>query len=92
MSKPESKASLTEVASSGDQLETLYALRDVLTASIDCCESKRDLAALSNRLIEVLAQIGEHEKKKPKKGSPLDVLKEKRATKGLPRAKNTRRA
>lgn len=39
------------------RLEGLRALRDHLAAAVDDCDSKRDLAALSQRLMDVLEQI-----------------------------------
>ena len=39
------------------RLKGLSALRDRLAADIDECASMRDLAALSQRLMDVLAQI-----------------------------------
>lgn len=41
------------------RLEGLVALRDRLASEIDGCESSRYVAALSNRLMEVLEQIAE---------------------------------
>lgn len=66
------------IASKGDELQTLEALRDVLAETIDNCESGRDIAALSRQLTQVLELIselkkgtGENEK------SSLDVLRAK---------------
>lgn len=50
-------ANLIDAARSGDRRETLEALRDKLAASIQDCESGRDVAALSKRLMEVMAEL-----------------------------------
>lgn len=51
--------SLRQTAHEGNRRATLEHLRDVLAEQIDNCESARDVAALSNRLTDVLAQIDE---------------------------------
>lgn len=48
---------VSEAAASGNRLVALEALRDTLATAIDECDSKRDLAALSRQLTDVLAQI-----------------------------------
>lgn len=48
---------LSEAASSGNRRATLEALRDKLAASVESCDSGRDTAALSKRLMEVMAEI-----------------------------------
>lgn len=48
---------LTEAAASGDRRATLVALRDSIARTIDDCESGRDVAALSKRLMEVMAEL-----------------------------------
>ena len=50
-------ANLIEAARSGDRRRTLEALRDKLAASIQDCESGRDVAALSKRLMEVMGEL-----------------------------------
>jgi hypothetical protein len=50
-------ARLLEAAKSGDKRKTLIALRDKLAETIDNCESGRDMAANSKRLMEVMAEI-----------------------------------
>ena len=73
-------SSLSEVASSGDRLETLRVLRDVLAAQIDVTDSGRDVAALSLRFMATLAEIEDLEKSKPEqKGTALDELTARRA-------------
>ena len=50
-------ADLVKAAQSGSRRETLEALRDKLAASIQDCESGRDVAALSKRLMEVMGEL-----------------------------------
>lgn len=52
-----SEQTLADVASGGDRLKTLEALRDRLASEIDLTESARDVASLSARLTDVLVQI-----------------------------------
>ena len=48
---------LVEAAKSGNKRDTLIALRDKLAETIDNCESGRDMAANSKRLMEVMAEL-----------------------------------
>ena len=48
---------LVQAAKRGDKRGMLEATRDILAYSIETCESKRDLAALSKRLVEVCEMI-----------------------------------
>lgn len=48
---------LEDACASGDELRALRALRDRLAASLADCESSRDEAALSLRLMDCLARI-----------------------------------
>lgn len=48
---------LTEAASSGDRRATLEALRSKLAETIQGCDSGRDIAALSKRLMEVMGEL-----------------------------------
>ena len=66
-------ANLTEAARSGNRRDTLEALRDKIAASIQDCESGRDVAALSKRLMEVMGEIDALPK--PKADSPLSKAK-----------------
>ena len=50
-------ASLVEAVSSGNRRKSFIALRDKLASTIENCESGRDMAALSRRLIEVMNEI-----------------------------------
>jgi hypothetical protein len=51
--------SIAEAASTGERLKALGALRDRLAVDLDECGSARDVAALSQRLMDVLKQIDE---------------------------------
>ena len=62
-------ADLVSAAKSGSKRDTLEALRDKIAASIQDCESGRDVAALSKRLMEVMNEIDSLPKQK--KDSPL---------------------
>ena len=66
-------ADLIKAARSGSRRETLEALRDKLAASIQDCESGRDVAALSKRLMEVMGELDAMPK--PKGDSPLAKAK-----------------
>lgn len=48
---------LIEAAKSGDKRATLIALRDKLAETIANCDSGRDMASNSKRLMEVMAEI-----------------------------------
>lgn len=75
-------SSLHEAAVSGDRLHTLRVLRDRLAEQIDETTSSRDVAALSLRLVDVLAEIEEIEKASAPaapKGSGLDEVSKRRA-------------
>lgn len=76
MTDQEKRQSLASVAEQGDRATTLCALRDVLAREIESCDSPRDVAALSGRLADVLAQI---EAIKPPQTSKRDELARKRA-------------
>lgn len=69
---------LVEAAKSGDKRATLIALRDKLAETIDNCESGRDMAANSKRLMEVMAELESLPGPSEIKVSKHDRLKEKR--------------
>lgn len=50
-------ADLVSAAKCGSRRDVLEALRDKLAASIQDCESGRDVAALSKRLMEVMGEL-----------------------------------
>ena len=66
---------LVEAAKSGDKRATLMALRDKIAETIDNCESGRDMAANSKRLMEVMAELEALPDPKEKKVSKHDRLK-----------------
>jgi hypothetical protein len=73
-------AVIAKAAESGDRLETLIALRDRLAVDLDACQSARDVAALSQRLMDVLEQVDTLQHGRSKKvETPLDELKKRRA-------------
>ena len=53
---------LVTAAKSGDKKETLIALRDILAKTIQNCDSGRDMASNSKRLIEVISELESIEK------------------------------
>lgn len=62
-------ADLIEAARSGNRRKTLEALRDKLAESVAFCDSGRDVAALSKRLMEVMDELDSLPKEKA--DSPL---------------------
>lgn len=56
MASKETETVLSQVRT-GDRRLALEALRDRVAATIDSTESGRDMAALSKRLIEIMAEI-----------------------------------
>ena len=48
---------LSEAAATNNRRDTLMALRDKLAFAIESCESGRDIAALSKRLMEVIGEL-----------------------------------
>lgn len=68
---------LVEAAKSGDKRATLIALRDKLAETIENCESGRDMAANSKRLMEVMAEIDALPDPAERKVSKHDRLKKK---------------
>jgi hypothetical protein len=70
-------ANLIDAAKSGDKRATLIALRDKLAETIDRCESGRDMAANTKRLMEVMAELEAMPDPQQKKISKHDRLKKK---------------
>lgn len=66
---------LIEAAKSGDKRATLIALRDKLAETIQNCDSGRDMASNSKRLMEVMAEIEALPDDSQKKVSKHDRLK-----------------
>lgn len=71
---------LVEAAKSGDKRATLIALRDKLAQTIQECDSGRDMASNSKRLMEVMAELEQIPDPEAKKVSKHDRLKKKRET------------
>ena len=68
---------LLEAVRTGDRRTALVALRDAVAETIDAKDSARDIAALSKRLMEVMAEIDALPD--PEAGaSPLDAARKKR--------------
>lgn len=77
-------ASLVRAAKSGNKKQTLIAMRDILAKTIQNCESGRDMASNTKRLMEVMNEIEaleeeEREKKRVEEQnlSKHDRLKQK---------------
>lgn len=68
---------LVDAAKSGDKRATLIALRDKLAETINNCESGRDMAANSKRLMEVMAELESLPDETKAKVSKHDRLKRK---------------
>lgn len=68
---------LVDAAASGDKRQTLIALRDILAETIQNCESGRDMASNTKRLMEVMAELESLPDPAVKKVSKHDRLKAK---------------
>ena len=68
---------LIDAAKSGDKRATLIALRDKLAETIQNCDSGRDMASNTKRLMEVMAEIEALPDNDAKKVSKHDRLKRK---------------
>ncbi len=68
---------LVDAARSGDKRKTLIALRDILAKTIQECDSGRDMASNTKRLMEVMAEIDALPDPDTKKISKHDRLKNK---------------
>lgn len=66
---------LVDAAKSGDKRATLIALRDKLAQTIQDCDSGRDMASNSKRLMEVMAELEALPDPEAKKESKHDRLK-----------------
>ena len=72
--------SLSDAVGSGSERRALEALRDALADQLDGCESARDYAALSLRLMDCLSRISALESAEPvERKSVLDDLAKRRA-------------
>lgn len=68
-------ADLINAVKSGDKRATLIALRDILAETIQKCESGRDMASNTKRLMEVMAELESLPDPEAKKQSKHDRLK-----------------
>lgn len=67
---------IEEAVANGDELQILYETRTAIARQMDYCDSGRDMAALSNRMIELCERITELEKQsKPKKKTALSSVR-----------------
>lgn len=66
---------LVDAARSGDKRATLIALRDILAKTIQECDSGRDMASNTKRLMEVMAELETIPDPEAKKISKHDRLK-----------------
>lgn len=69
-------ATLVDAVKSGDKRATLIALRDKIAETIENCESGRDMAANSKRLMEVIAELDALPDPEAKTVSKHDRLKQ----------------
>ena len=75
---------LIEITNTGDRLGTLRALRDRIALQIDSTDSARDVAALAQRLMDVLEQI-EH-LDPARRGDTVDEITARRDSRRRPGA------
>ena len=68
---------LLAAAKSGNKLKMLTELRDEIATTIEDCESGRDMAALSKRLMEIQDEIDAMEAASAKKATPLQKAQAK---------------
>lgn len=54
---PRRKKDIVAAARSGDRLETLIALRDLLAERLNTSQSDRDIASMSRRLMQCCTEI-----------------------------------
>lgn len=73
-------AKLLDAVQSGDRRKMLVELRDEIATTIESCESGRDMAALSKRLIEVVDDIEAIDAKKAERANPVQRAKMKAGT------------
>ena len=70
-------SNIVEAAKSGDKRATLIALRDKIAETIQNCESSRDIASNTKRLMEVMEEIEALPDPETKTISKHDRLKKK---------------
>lgn len=74
-------ANLVEAAKSGDKYETLIALRDILAMTIQSCESGRDMASNTKRLMEVIGEIEAIDEERAKEKARLEAEEKNKISK-----------
>lgn len=71
--------SILSAAQGGNQLETLYTLRDKLAETLDKTQSARDIAPLAKRFSDTLSEIAKLESEQgSSNGSVIDGILAKR--------------
>lgn len=78
----EQPSTLTAAAASNNRRNTLIALRDKLAETIETCESGRDIAALSKRLMEVMGELDALPDPSSEKKSPAQLARERVKARG----------
>lgn len=89
MSKKTPPESIAAAAETDNRLTALKALRDRLARDLDDCSSSRDVASLSQRLMDVLSQIDElggGVKEKPKETGLSEFEQRLRDRESAPKA------
>ena len=72
---------LVEAAKSGDKRKTLVALRDILAKTIQECESGRDMASNTKRLMEVIAELALMDKEEAEERKRIEAEKNQKKSK-----------
>lgn len=72
---------LVEAAKSGDKRKTLVALRDILAKTIQECESGRDMASNTKRLMEVIAELELMDKEEAEERKRIEAEKSQKKSK-----------
>lgn len=75
--EPEERPALTVEVASGDSGRALRALRDTLARSIEAGPADRDLAVLTRRLMDVLAELEKLPKPAEPVKTPLEQVQQK---------------
>ena len=70
---------LLDAVKDGDKRKTLVELRNEIASTIEECESGRDMAALSKRLMEVIEEIAAIDAAKAESDNPLQKARAKKA-------------
>lgn len=70
---------LLDAVKCGDKRQTLVELRNEIASTIEACESGRDMAALSKRLMEVIEEIASIDAATAERKNPLQKARAKKA-------------